>query len=58
VLKTGKDGFNGSNLAGMVLLSNAFYGEPAAGNWRIRLLDVWAEISGTFTGWSIRIYGH
>jgi subtilisin-like proprotein convertase family protein len=59
VLKTGRDGFSSSaNLTGMVLLSNAFYGEAAAGSWTIKLVDVAAIDAGTFTGWSIRIYGH
>jgi subtilisin-like proprotein convertase family protein len=59
VLKTGADGFtSNANLSNMVLLSNAFYGEPAAGAWTIRLVDVASGNTGTFTRWSVRIYGH
>jgi subtilisin-like proprotein convertase family protein len=58
VLKTGDDGFVGPNLSGMVLLSNAFYGEAAAGSWTIKVVDVAPQDVGTFTNWKIRVFGH
>jgi len=59
VLKNIRDGFFDSfDLNGMVLLSNAFYGEPAPGSWTIKVVDGAAPDAGTLTSWSIRIYGH
>jgi subtilisin family serine protease len=59
VLKNGRDGFtNHANLSNMVLQSNAFYGEPAAGIWTIKLVDTEAPDTGSLTSWAIRIYGH
>ena len=58
VLKNIRDGFGASvNLNGMVLISNAFYGENAAGNWTIRIVDGAVADTGTLTGWTIRVYG-
>jgi subtilisin-like proprotein convertase family protein len=54
-----KNGFTDTTgLAGMVLESNAFYGEPSAGTWTIRVLDGRASRTGTFTNWQIRVFGH
>jgi len=53
-----RNGFNGSGLNGMVLASNAFYGETSAGNWTIKVVDGDAIDTGTLNGWQIRIYGH
>jgi len=39
VLKNIFDGFSGADLNGMVLLSNAFYGENPAGVWTIKVVD-------------------
>src|SRR5262249_38796995 len=59
VLKTGDDGFfNSQNLSGMVLVSNAFYGENPAGTWTLKVVDVRSGNVGTLTGWTLRIYGH
>jgi subtilisin family serine protease/subtilisin-like proprotein convertase family protein len=59
VLKNIRDGFTGStDLSGMVLLSNAFYGENPAGVWMIKVVDGAAVNTGTLTGWTIRVYGH
>lgn len=59
VLKTGDDGFaNSQNLSGMVLVSNAFYGENPAGSWTLKAVDVSAGVVGTLTSWTLRIYGH
>jgi hypothetical protein len=59
VLKTGDDGFfNSQNLIGMVLVSNALYGENPAGTWTLKVVDVAQGDTGTLTGWTLRIYGH
>lgn len=59
VLKNIRDGFGSSdNLNGMVLLSNAFYGENPVGTWTIKVVDGAVPDVGTLTGWSIRVYGH
>lgn len=45
-----------------VFLSNAFYGEPSAGDWTIKVLDGTAgptpPATQTFTSWKLEIYGH
>ena len=45
---------------GMVLLSNAFYGENPSGVWTIKVVDGSGinTTAGTLTGWSIRVFGH
>jgi subtilisin family serine protease/subtilisin-like proprotein convertase family protein len=58
ILKNIKDGFSGANLAGMVLASNAFYGEPSTGNWTVKVVDGWALGTQSLTNAQIRIYGH
>jgi subtilisin-like proprotein convertase family protein len=59
VLKNIRDGFGTSdNLDGMVLLSNAFYGEDPKGTWVMTVVDGGTLGTGTLKGWSIRIYGH
>ena len=58
ILKNIKDGFNSTNLNGMVLASNAFYGETSAGTWTIKVLDGWAAGTETLTNAQIRVYGH
>ncbi|HQS59219.1 MAG: hypothetical protein B7Y56_07315 [Gallionellales bacterium 35-53-114] len=58
ILKNIKDGFNNTNLAGMVLASNAFYGETSTGTWTIKVVDGWAGGTQTLTNVQIRVYGH
>jgi subtilisin-like proprotein convertase family protein len=59
VLKNIRDGFDSANdLSGMVLLSNAFYGENPAGTWTIRIVDGNGRDTGTLTNWKIRVFGH
>jgi subtilisin-like proprotein convertase family protein len=54
-----RNGFNTANLAGMVLASNAFYGEGSAGTWTIKVVDGDSSHgAGTLTNWRLRIYGH
>lgn len=58
ILKNIRDGLLGSSLPGMVLSSNAFYGEPGAGTWSVRVIDGWAGNTQRLTGVQIRVYGH
>jgi subtilisin-like proprotein convertase family protein len=58
ILKNIQDGFNGNNLAGMVLTSNAFYGENSNGTWTVKVVDGWAGLTQTLTNVRIRVYGH
>jgi hypothetical protein len=59
VLKNIRDGFDSSaDLNGMVLLSNAFYGENPVGTWTIKIVDGNPGDTGTLTSWKIRVFGH
>ena len=59
VLKNIRDGFDSAHdLNGMVLLSNAFYGENPAGTWTIKIVDGNGGDVGTLTNWRIRVHGH
>ncbi len=42
----------------MVAGSNLFYGEPAAGDWTVKVVDGFAADAGTLDQWKIRIFGH
>ena len=46
-----------SNMVDAPLLSNAFYGESATGNWTIKVIDPKASDTGTLNKWSIKIFG-
>jgi subtilisin-like proprotein convertase family protein len=57
------NGFEGANSlgSGMVLLSNAFYGENPTGTWTLRAIDSSDDTghgSGNITQWTITVYGH
>ena len=59
ILFTTGNGFGSSdNLNGMILLSNAFYGEAPNGNWTIKIVDGFSGLTGTLTEWQIKIFGH
>lgn len=47
-----------SDINNEVLLSNAFYGEPSAGSWRLKIVDGQGQDVGTLNNWSIKIWGH
>ncbi len=54
-----RDGFNGFYLSGMVLASNAFYGETSTGTWTVKVVDGWSGSGNqTVTNVQIRVYGH
>lgn len=46
------------NLADVILLSNAFYGEEALGEWTLKVLDGKSGTTGTLTHWGLNIFGH
>jgi len=51
--------YRGGSLSGMVLASNAFYGEKGSGTWTIKVVDGWAGHGNqTITDAKIRVYGH
>ncbi|XOV90693.1 MAG: S8 family serine peptidase [Pseudomonadota bacterium] len=56
VLFTIRSVFTGADLE-MELMSNAFYGEPANGNWTIKVVDSLTGETGTLTDWGMRFYG-
>lgn len=59
VLMNVRNGFGPTNATtDAVMLSNAFYGEPAVGNWTLRVVDGLATNRGTLVQWRIRAYGH
>jgi subtilisin family serine protease len=58
ILKNIRDGFIGNNLNGMVLASNAFYGENSTGNWTVKVVDGIGAWTQTLTNVQIRVYGH
>lgn len=59
IFKNIRDGFSGFYLSGMVLASNAFYGETSTGTWSVKVVDGWANSGNqTVTNVQIRVYGH
>ena len=58
ILKNIRDGLTGSYLNGMVLASNAFYGETSNGTWTVKVVDGWAGHTESLTNVQIRVYGH
>ena len=42
----------------MALSSQAFYGEQANGNWKIRVIDYLQGEVGTLDSWELKIFGH
>jgi len=58
ILMNINSGVGVENIVDEVLLTNAFYGEPAAGTWRIKLIDGQSQDTGKLNKWSIRIFGH
>lgn len=59
VLLTIRNGFaSTTGLHGMVLASNAFYGERSKGDWTIPVIDGERGNTGVLTNWQIRVFGH
>ncbi|MCO4837836.1 MAG: S8 family serine peptidase [Oceanospirillaceae bacterium] len=59
VLMTPLNVFGASdNLTDMVMLSNAFYGEPSQGNWTIKVVDPLLGRAGQLNQWQLKVFGH
>jgi subtilisin-like proprotein convertase family protein len=59
VLMNVRNGFgHATGRTDAVMLSNAFYGERAVGNWTLRVVDGLARDTGSLVQWRIRAYGH
>lgn len=41
-----------------IFLSNAFYGENAAGDWKLKVIDARSGQTGNLTNWQLKIVGH
>lgn len=58
ILVNGRNSLTGiADYVGETLLSNAFYQEPSAGVWTLRVIDTKAGTTGTLTSFSINIFG-
>ena len=58
VVLTPYNQFNCDQNFSSTLLSNAFYGESADGEWRVEIYDILETNSGTLNSVSLNIYGH
>ena len=58
VLLTPYNQFNCDQDFSSTLLSNAFYGESAVGDWTVEIYDIWETSAGTLDDVSLNIYGH
>ena len=58
VILTPYNQFNCDQDFSSTLLSNAFYGESAVGNWQVEIYDIWETTAGTLNSVSLNIYGH
>ena len=50
--------YDSTGYGGATFLSNAFYGEAAAGNWALKVVDGATGSTGTLKSWKMRAYGH
>jgi subtilisin-like proprotein convertase family protein/subtilisin family serine protease len=51
-------GVSQANFSNVKLISNAFYGESADGNWKIEVVDGDVGQTGTLDSYQIKFYGH
>ena len=58
VILTPYNQFNCDQDFSSTLLSNAFYGESAVGNWQVEIYDIWETTAGTLDEVTLNIYGH
>ena len=58
VLLTPYNQFNCHQNFSSTLLSNAFYGESAVGDWTVEIYDIWETNTGSLDSVSLNIYGH
>ena len=58
VILTPYNQFNCDQDFSSTLLSNAFYGESAVGDWQVEIYDIWETTAGTLDEVTLNIYGH
>ena len=58
VILTPYNQFNCDQDFSSTLLTNAFYGESAVGDWQVEIYDIWETTAGTLNSVSLNIYGH
>ena len=58
VILTPYNQFNCDQDFSSTLLSNAFYGESAVGEWQVEIYDIWETTAGTLDEVTLNIYGH
>lgn len=56
-LLLGNSNLKDKNFQNQMLLTNAFYGEPSNGDWKIKVVDTVSGDSGTLTNWKLKISG-
>ena len=56
-LGTARPGDDGADFSGWRFRSVRHWGEPAAGAWKITVVDRAEGSTGTFSGWTLRLYG-
>jgi subtilisin-like proprotein convertase family protein len=58
ILMNINSGVVGTAIQDELLLSNAFYGESSQGDWTLKIIDGYAQDTGTLTNWKLNIIGH
>ena len=58
VILTPYNQFNCDQDFSSTLLTNAFYGESAVGDWQVEIYDIWETTAGTLDEVTLNIYGH
>jgi subtilisin-like proprotein convertase family protein len=53
-----RNGFSPATGMVMVAESNLFYGEAAAGDWTVKVVDGLETNLGKLDQWKIRVFGH
>jgi subtilisin family serine protease len=53
----GVDETGGLDLSGSVITSNAFWGENAAGTWKLQVQDIGGNVVGMLQNWSLDVWG-
>lgn len=53
-----RGGDSTDNYVNQLATTVAHWGENATGNWRLTLSDSFAQDTGTFDSWQLKIYGH
>lgn len=58
ILMNINSGVVGTSIQDEILLSNAFYGENSQGVWTLKIIDGYAQDTGTLTNWKLNIIGY